>query len=68
MLNTDRLKARMTEMRITQSQLTHEIGLATPTICQKLNNIRPLSLDEAEKVAYVLKIEDVDFGNYFFSR
>lgn len=68
MLNTARIKARMTELQITQAQLAREVGLATPTICQKLNNIRPFSLDEAEKVAGVLKISDGDFGGYFFSR
>lgn len=66
--NTDRIKARMDELNITQAQLAREIGIATPTICQKINNIRPFSLDEAERVAIVLEIPDNEFGGYFFSR
>ena len=68
MPNTDRIKARMDELNITQAQLAREIGIATPTICQKINNIRPFSLDEAERVATVLEIPDNEFGGYFFSR
>ena len=64
--NTDRIKARMDELNITQAQLAREIGIATPTICQKINNIRPFSLDEAERVATVLEIPDNEFGGYFF--
>ena len=64
--NTDKIKARMDELSITQVQLARELGVATPTICQKINNIRPFSLEEAEKVAEVLKIKDKDFGSYFF--
>ena len=67
MPNTDKIKARMDELSITQAQLARELGVATPTICQKINNIRPFSLEEAEKVAEVLKIKDKDFGSYFFS-
>lgn len=66
--NTDRIKARMDELNITQAQLAQKIGIATPTICQKINNIRPFSLDEAERVANVLDIPDKDFGRYFFDR
>lgn len=66
MPNTDKIKARMEELSITQTQLARELGVATPTICQKINNIRPFSLEEAEKVAEVLKIKDRDFGSYFF--
>lgn len=66
MPNTEKIKARMEELSITQARLARELGIATPTICQKINNIRPFSLEEAEKVAEILKIKDRDFGTYFF--
>ncbi len=66
MPNTNKIKSRMSELRITQTELARLIGVATPTICQKINNVRPFSLDEAEKVAEILKIRDVEFGQYFF--
>lgn len=68
MLNTDRIKARLDELNMTQADLAAVISVAVPTMCQKINNIRPLSLDEAEKIARALKIEDKDFGSYFFSQ
>ena len=57
----------MAELSITQAELASKIGIATPTMCQKINNLRPFSLDEAEKVADILKIKDKDFGIYFFA-
>lgn len=49
MLNTDRIKARLEELNMTQADLAEVISVAVPTMCQKINNIRPLSLDEARK-------------------
>ena len=68
MLNTERIKARLDELNMTQADLATVISVAVPTMCQKINNIRPLSLDEAEKIARALQIEDKDFGSYFFSQ
>ena len=67
MPNTDKIKKRMSEIGMTQAELAKEIGIATPTMCQKINNIRPFSLEEAERVADILKIDDKDFGKYFFA-
>lgn len=67
MINTDKLKSRMSKLGITQVQLAEKLGIAAPTMCQKLNNIRPLSLEEAEILATELKIKDKEFGSYFFS-
>lgn len=55
-------------MGITQAKLAKYLDIATPTACQKLNNLRPFTLEEAEKVAKLLKIKDSEFGNYFFSQ
>ena len=67
MINTTKIKDRMKEMKITQSELAKFLGVASPTINQKLNNVRSLSLEEANIVAQVLEIPAQDFGNYFFS-
>lgn len=68
MINIDKIKKRMEQLGITQIQLAKKIGIAAPTMCQKLNNIRPLSLEEAEIVAKELKIKDREFGSYFFNQ
>lgn len=66
MPNAEKIKARMAELNITQAGLAEYLGVATPTICQKINNLRPFTLDEAERVAEKLKIKDKEFGAYFF--
>ena len=53
---------------MTQADLAEVISVAVPTMCQKINNIRPLSLDEAEKISKALQIPDTEFGSYFFSQ
>jgi len=58
----------MEDLGITQGDLASKIGIAAPTMCQKINNTRPFSLEEAEKVAEILKIKDKDFGTYFFAK
>lgn len=68
MPNAKKIKNRMLEMGITQAKLAKYLDIATPTACQKLNNLRPFTLEEAEKVAKLLKIKDSEFGNYFFSQ
>lgn len=68
MPNTELLKKKMKQMHITQAQLAQKLGLAVPTVCQKINNNRPFSLDEAEIVATVLQIKDKDFSAYFFNK
>lgn len=68
MPNTKMLKARLKELGMTQADLAGKVGLATPTLCQKLNNVRPFSLPQAEKVALALDISAQDFEAYFFTR
>lgn len=67
MLNVDKIRGRMSELRITQQDVAEALGLAAPTVSQKLNRIRPMDLDEAEKLAVLLGITDEQFGEYFFA-
>ncbi|MCM1387840.1 MAG: helix-turn-helix domain-containing protein [Bacillus sp. (in: Bacteria)] len=68
MINTNKIKGRMAELQITQKDVAHSLGLAQPTVNQKINNIRPMDLNEAEKLSKLLKIEPEDFAIYFFYR
>lgn len=67
MLNVDKVRGRMAEMRLTQKDVATALGIAAPTVSQKLNRVRPMDLDEAEKLATLLKLEDSQFGEYFFA-
>ena len=66
MIDSDKIKGRMRELRITQAVVAKHLGIEQPTANQKINNIRPLFLEEAEKLSDLLKIEPKDFGKYFF--
>ena len=67
MINTNKIKGRMREMEIVQADVAKTLGLAEATVSQKINGKRPMDLDEAMKLAEMLKISDPDFGAYFFT-
>lgn len=67
MINSAKIKGRMVELGITQKDMAEYLGIAAPTVSQKLNNVRPMDLVEAERIAEMLKIPDNEFGKYFFS-
>lgn len=58
----------MAELQITQKDVANSLGLAQPTVNQKINNIRPMDLNEAEKLSVLLHIKPEDFSVYFFYR
>lgn len=66
MVNTNKIKGRMKELEITQADVAKCLEIAQPTANQKINNVRPFDLNEAEKLAELLNIEAGDFGLYFF--
>lgn len=66
MINTNKIKGRMAELQITQKDVAVSLGLAQPTVNQKINNIRPMDLNEAEKLSDLLHIKPEDFAVYFF--
>lgn len=66
MLNVAKVRGRMAELNLTQKDVAAALNLAPATVSQKLNRLRPLSLDEAEKLAFLLNINSKDFGDYFF--
>lgn len=67
MVNTIKIKSRMNELGYTQKDVARALNLALPTVSQKLNNIRPMYLKEADILADMLKIDTLKFGEYFFT-
>lgn len=67
MLNVNKVRGRLAELGLTQKDVAKTLGVAASTASQKLNRVRPLYLDEAEKLAVLLQLEDSQFGEYFFS-
>lgn len=67
MLNVEKVKNRMSEMNLTQKDVALALNIAIPTASQKLNRVRPMYLDEAEKLSVLLKLDNTQFGDYFFA-
>lgn len=65
MLNIDKVRGRMAELRLSQKDVADALGITVSTASQKLNRVRPMDLDEAEKLSQLLKLEDSQFGEYF---
>lgn len=66
MINTNKIKGRMRELEITQADVAKALNIAQSTANQKINNSRPFDLDEAERLAELLRIDSGEFGTYFF--
>lgn len=66
MINSNKLKGRIVEKGLTQADLAKALNLSTPTINQKLNNVRSMNLHEAFRIADLLNIPDSQFREYFF--
>lgn len=68
MINSSRIKNRLKELSIRQKDVALELGLRQSSFNLKINNRRPMTLDEAEKIADILKIPDEEFSVYFFAK
>lgn len=67
MLNVSKIRGRLAELNLTQKDVAAALGVAQSTASMKLNRVRPLTLDEAEKLSRLLLLEDTQFGEYFFA-
>jgi transcriptional regulator with XRE-family HTH domain len=67
MINSKLIKDRMAEKKISQKDIAEALRVAKPTVSQKINNVRPLSLEEANVLRQLLDIPDDQFSEYFFA-
>ena len=66
MINSKALRTLMIDQSVTYDQLADLLGLSPVTIRQKIYNVRPMKLSEAEKIQSALHIPDVAFAQIFF--
>lgn len=67
MVNTLRLKSKITLSGMTQKEVAKAIGIDPASLNVKLNNRgRVFTVDEAEKLGKVLKISRTEMGKIFF--
>ena len=55
----------MVELGYTQSDIARKLHMSSPAVCQKINNIRPINLDEAIIMAEFLRIGKEEFWDFF---
>lgn len=67
MINSAKIKGLLKEYGLTQADVAIVLGISQPTVNQKINNLRPMHLEEAEKIAKLLHISACDFTAYFFT-
>lgn len=67
MINTFKLKGRMTEKRKTTKYLAEKVGLTGYTLGQQILNKKPMYLDTAYVLSEELDITDEEFGEFFFT-
>lgn len=70
MINTSKVKGRMVELGLTQKDIAckNVWNCALPTVSQKINRIRPVSLEEADLLAVALKLNENEYYEYFFRK
>lgn len=66
-INSELLKNRAKELGVRQQDIADALGLKQSSLNLKLNNRRPMSLEEAEIIAGMLGIGDDAFASYFFA-
>lgn len=66
MINSLLVKRRLKAMGLTQRDVARALGIKQPTACQKINNLRPLYLQEMEALLKLLYIECDQINDYFF--
>lgn len=67
MVNASKIKARANELSISYEDIALALSLPLPITMKKLNGLSALNLAQAETLAFILKISDEDFGEYFFA-
>lgn len=69
-MNANKIRGRMAEMKLTQKDIAQKNvwNCALPTVSQKLNGIRPMSLDEANALAKLLRLDEKEYYEFFFGK
>lgn len=66
LVDSKKIRARMIMLGLRNRDLAKVWGCAEQTVSQKLNGTRPLSLDEANKLAQLLKLSEVEYYAFLF--
>ena len=69
MLNLPEVRGRMAKMGLTQKDIASDRcwDCALSTVSLKLNGDRPIMLDEADKLAKLLELNDLEYYVFFYT-
>lgn len=67
MPNTDKLKGRIVEKRLTIAKIANEMGISAYILGQKILGKSPMTLGEAQFLQKRLDIADEELAVYFFT-
>lgn len=62
-----KIKARLVEKNLKQSDLAKRLGISTQSLNRKLNGLSDFRLSELEEIAKILDIDEHQYREYFFS-
>lgn len=68
MVNSQKLKGRITEKGYTNQTLAPEIPCSPYTLGQKINNEKSFWLTEVEKLCLLLDISEEEFSEFFLQK
>lgn len=66
-MNVIEIKKRNLELGLSAKDWAECLGISQQMAYKKISGKSPLTLEQANKVQQLLKIEDKDFGFYFLS-
>lgn len=67
MVDSKKIRARMVEMGLHNRDIAETWNCAMSTASQKLNGVRPISLDEANGLARLLKLSEAEYYYFLFA-
>lgn len=62
-----KIKARLVEKGLKQSDLAKYLGISVQSLNRKLNGVSDFRLSELEEIAKILDIDEQQYREYFFS-
>lgn len=68
MVNTNLLKAKITEYGMNAGDFAKLLGISRQSLSFKINNIREFKASEMQQSAKILNINDTDIAKYFFAK
>ncbi len=66
MVDSRRIRARMIELSLSNKDIAKKWGCALQTVSQKLNGVRPMTLEQANGLAELLKLNEIEYYTFLF--